>query len=61
MNEKERAKGKKKEPNGKRKKPKGKNSDIKEPHKDTSGSYFPIPTQNGTLRNTGCAHKKEPK
>ena len=36
---------KKKEPKGKRKEPKGKNSDRKEPHKDTSGSYFPIPTQ----------------
>ena len=33
MNEKERAKRQKKEPNGK-------NSDRKEPHKDTSGSYF---------------------
>ena len=52
MNKKERAKGQKKEP-------KGKNSDRKEPHKDTSGSYFPIPTQKGTLRNKGCVHKKE--
>ena len=52
MNEKERAKGQKKEP-------KGKNSDRKEPYKDTSGSYFPIPTQKGTLRNKGCVHKKE--
>jgi hypothetical protein len=59
MNEKERAKGQKKEPKGKRKEPKGKNSDRKEPHKDTSGSYFPIPTQKGTLRNKGCVHKKE--
>ena len=56
---KERAKGQKKEPKGKRKEPKGKNSDRKEPHKDTSGSYFPIPTQKGTLRNKGCVHKKE--
>ena len=50
---------KKKEPKGKRKEPKGKDSDRKEPHKDTSGSYFPIPTQKGTLRNKGCVHKKE--
>ena len=43
----------------KKKESKGKKSDRKEPHKDTSGSYFPITTQKGTIRNTGCAHKKE--
>ena len=35
----------------KKEEPKGKESDRKEPYKDTSGSYFPIPTQKGTLRN----------
>ena len=52
-------KKKKKRAKGQKKEPKGKNSDRKEPYKDTSGSYFPIPTQKGTLRNKGCVHKKE--
>ena len=52
-------KKKEKRVKGQKKEPKGKNSDRKEPYKDTSGSYFPIPTQKGTLRNKGCVHKKE--
>ena len=42
MNEKEK---KEKRAKGQKKEPKGKNNDRKEPYKDTSGSYFPIPTQ----------------
>ena len=56
---KKRAKKAKEKAKRQKKEPKGKNSDRKEPHKDTSGSYFPIPTQKGTLRNKGCVHKKE--
>ena len=52
-------KKKKKRAKWQKKEPKGKNSDRKEPYKDTSGSYFPIPTQKGTIRNKGCVHKKE--
>ena len=44
-----------------KKEPKGKNSDRKEPHKDTSGSYFPIRTQKGTVRNKVAYTKRNNK
>ena len=54
---KKRAKRQKKRAKGQKKEPKGTKSDRKEPHKDTSGSSSPIPSQKGTLRNK-VAHTK---